>query len=255
MKGIRSVYAAIEMDTLRLVSEAVAQQGVPPTLEAAEALAQSLFPSVLELRRSTWAREAALISAEFPTAVVPESRPYPFTALLKLIRNSAGLSPKPKLMQLELFDPLTVSMQVRRVAPAWVPGEEAAVEEMKRRLSAGVARHTKQASRDLVFDVSERNHIKYARRLSGAENCSFCALMASRGAVYTSERAAGGDGNFFHDHCDCWVELVKDESTWEGREEAKHYEDMWNEAFHGSPKENMKKFGQLFRAEQKERIL
>lgn len=43
---------------------------------------------------------------------------------------------------------------------------------------------------------------RYARVPSGAETCLFCAMLASRGAVYHSEQSAGA-GHDYHDFCDC----------------------------------------------------
>lgn len=55
--------------------------------------------------------------------------------------------------------------------------------------------------------------------------CYFCALMASRGAVYSSARAAG-DGNTYHDHCRCTVVPVFGpfEATAHARQWAAEYE-------------------------------
>jgi hypothetical protein len=56
-------------------------------------------------------------------------------------------------------------------------------------------------------------------RVTDADPCSWCAAMASRGAVYRNERTAGqsvnshfvGEGQFkFHDHCGCVAAPVFD---------------------------------------------
>lgn len=44
--------------------------------------------------------------------------------------------------------------------------------------------------------------VAYAR-IPRAGCCSFCAMLASRGAVYKSEQTAGGIGNRYHDNCRC----------------------------------------------------
>lgn len=48
--------------------------------------------------------------------------------------------------------------------------------------------------------------VLFARVLTGNDNCAFCVMVASRGAVYASKRAAG-DTNFaadkYHTGCDC----------------------------------------------------
>lgn len=45
--------------------------------------------------------------------------------------------------------------------------------------------------------------VAYARVPSGPNVCGFCLDMAARGAAFDSERAAGGDGNKYHDRCHC----------------------------------------------------
>lgn len=50
------------------------------------------------------------------------------------------------------------------------------------------------------------------RRTTVGTSCKFCLMLASRGAVYTSEDVAkyGYAGSRYHDHCDCGAELVAD---------------------------------------------
>jgi hypothetical protein len=50
--------------------------------------------------------------------------------------------------------------------------------------------------------------------------CPLCRITISRGPVYTSEEAAGGDGNTYHGGCTCEVVLVRygQEDSWPGRE-------------------------------------
>lgn len=69
---------------------------------------------------------------------------------------------------------------------------------------------------------------RYARVPSGAVTCLFCAMLASRGAVYASEDSAGGSRKF-HDHCDCVPVAV-----WEGQGlpdgfDPAHYEALYRD--------------------------
>lgn len=50
------------------------------------------------------------------------------------------------------------------------------------------------------------------RRTTVGTSCKFCLMLATRGAVYTSEDIAryGYAGSKYHDHCDCGAELVTD---------------------------------------------
>ena len=42
-------------------------------------------------------------------------------------------------------------------------------------------------------------------RVPQGKACAFCTMLASRGFAYTSEEAAGGEGNQYHDDCHCRV--------------------------------------------------
>lgn len=46
--------------------------------------------------------------------------------------------------------------------------------------------------------------VRFARVPTGFETCTFCIMLASRGAVYHTRRSAG-DFKHFHRHCDCKV--------------------------------------------------
>lgn len=46
--------------------------------------------------------------------------------------------------------------------------------------------------------------VRFARVPTGTETCSFCYMLASRGAVYESRETAG-EQRHFHRHCDCKI--------------------------------------------------
>lgn len=56
--------------------------------------------------------------------------------------------------------------------------------------------------------VAKSTRIVGYRRVTSGSPCAFCAMLASRGAVYKSERSAGGDGHQYHDHDSCTTEPV-----------------------------------------------
>ena len=69
----------------------------------------------------------------------------------------------------------------------------------------------------------------WARVLSGAENCGFCVILASRGPVYSSAENAGrGEAsdrdyaagvNTYHANCDCLAVPIYDYAKWPGRDQ------------------------------------
>lgn len=46
---------------------------------------------------------------------------------------------------------------------------------------------------------------RWARVPSGAKTCAWCTMLASRGFVYLDLESAGGEGDEFHDECDCLI--------------------------------------------------
>ena len=84
----------------------------------------------------------------------------------------------------------------------------------------------------------------WARVLTGAENCAFCVVLASRGPVYSSAADAGrvevsgeveDSGlapyvNSYHDNCDCLVVPVYDFASWPGREDYLALERLYKQA-------------------------
>lgn len=61
-----------------------------------------------------------------------------------------------------------------------------------------------QRGRDTIFDNAGRDPVRtsVARVPSGTDTCTFCIMLASRGAVYT-DLVSAGEMNDFHDNCDC----------------------------------------------------
>lgn len=86
----------------------------------------------------------------------------------------------------------------------------------------------------------------YARVLTGADNCSFCVMLASRGPVYESADTAGrqdafekwpdakGYINSYHDNCDCVVvPIYSYAENWSGKDQYKRLEKLWKDSTKG----------------------
>ncbi|MGY1945330.1 VG15 protein [Nocardia asiatica] len=116
------------------------------------------------------------------------------------------------------------------------------IAQVSERLSATLTRHAAEAGRNAVVNAAlgAGDEVGWARVLSGAENCPFCAMLASRGPVYRSDKSAltvvgrGGRprgsralGERYHDNCDCEAVLVRRGVDWEGREEFERLERLW----------------------------
>lgn len=86
-------------------------------------------------------------------------------------------------------------------------------------------------------ELPEGKRIGWARVLTGGENCAFCAMLASRGPVYTSKKTAlfaGTSVDAYHDHCDCEAVLVVEGRDWVGREQYDNLERFWIESAAGA---------------------
>lgn len=74
------------------------------------------------------------------------------------------------------------------------------------------SRHVRLYGRQTMVDNVHREGVGWARVPKGDKTCSFCLLLASRGAVYATRKGASTTkvGKDFHNDCDC--EIVRMES-------------------------------------------
>jgi hypothetical protein len=99
------------------------------------------------------------------------------------------------------------------------------------RSSGTVGRFVLGGGRDTIVRSSSADpQAQGYARVTGADPCAFCAMIASRGPVF-SEDTADFEA---HDHCSCAGEPVYEGSEWPG--EAREYKRLWNE--HASSAEN-----------------
>lgn len=90
-------------------------------------------------------------------------------------------------------------------------------EQFLAQLSDRLDFEVKRASGECVKANAARDPLKpkWARVPSGSETCGFCLMLASRGFVYSSDKAAGSDGHY-HPNCDCRIIPGFDGMTVEG---------------------------------------
>lgn len=107
---------------------------------------------------------------------------------------------------LSVTGPVTVNRSLSTGATEAVAAQRALVA-----VSGAVSRHILNGGRETILRTVEADGkaLGYMRVTSG-KTCAFCAMLASRGPVYKTEKTAGarGSGNRYHDHCDCAVEPV-----------------------------------------------
>lgn len=90
--------------------------------------------------------------------------------------------------------------------------------ELVKQVRAAIDRSVKHYARDAIAYNCLIDQLKprYARVPQGSHTCVFCLMLASRGAVYPNERAAGGLLNRYHPYCDCAIVPMFEGQTIEG---------------------------------------
>lgn len=244
----------------RQVRNAVVQQGVPVTLEQREQLASAMLPAIRRARAQSHALGAQMLETqaqalEIPTPPVRPVRRYERQAVVTMLEDVTLVSDRSSNATVTVDDPGEVAERRPRVSVTVVDPESrrssrvsVEVTEDNRRdpevvkviadkVQAVAERHARMPSREAFTDAVESDddddgpEVGWARVLTGAESCGFCAMLASRGPVYKSKKSAsdagGVDGKAYHDNCDCEVVLVREDQDWVGREEYEALEQLW----------------------------
>lgn len=92
------------------------------------------------------------------------------------------------------------------------------------RAATAAHRDVLNAGREVIRASSTR-----WRRVTDGSPCGFCAMIASRGPVYSSADTAGMGGNRYHSRCGCSVEPFEgDPKTWAPTPDEQRYIDAYN---------------------------
>ena len=94
-----------------------------------------------------------------------------------------------------------VDRDVRYQAGKLVDG---APTEFARAVAMSASDQVSRRANSTMARNAQRDAIRYARVPMGGETCTFCAMLASRGFVYRSAKAAG-EGAHWHRNCRCKV--------------------------------------------------
>jgi hypothetical protein len=191
---------------------------------------QLLNPVELDATSRGWTNAClAMIDAQRVMSGALSSTYYSTFRLLEIGPGTpftiAPLAPTPLeaiATSLRVTGPVAVKQATARGVPL-----AQAMNTARARSAAAATRHSLNGGRDLIIDSVEldRQAIGWARVLSGGP-CAFCALVASRGPVYTSERTADFEP---HDGCTCSVETVYDaDAPWPPG--SQRYADLYQEA-------------------------
>lgn len=150
-------------------------------------------------------------------------------------------------------DPVPLSQIASNVQwatkPLWGPNPD--IQAATTNLEGAVARLVQDVGRNTTIDNAENDHLALGWAREAREDaCWFCAMLATRGAVYSSAEAAGrvkasdpvdkgglgipdakGFVNRYHDHCHCSVVPVF--NTFEKQAHVREWTALWNSSTRG----------------------
>lgn len=229
---LRQAQDAALLPVLNRVRRLFHLQGIPVTVEQRQEMAGYLYRPLINARLRTYTAATRYLHGQGVLDVPPLSD-YRIDAVEKLLENT-----------------------VDRVSVAGEPVDETnrttphVVEQTRKSVARAVSRHAQQPARETIQDTADGigEEIGWARVLTGAYSCHFCAMLASRGPVYHSEKtatlkgatrrseqrlkAAGRGGELmttYHDGCDCIAVLVRKGLPWEGQDSYEALNKLWSD--------------------------
>ncbi|MBT8162804.1 MULTISPECIES: hypothetical protein [Arthrobacter] len=120
----------------------------------------------------------------------------------------------------------------------WTPDPSSILGSLK----LATDKYVKQHGRDTVAWNAEREGVRWARVPTGAKTCSWCLVLASRDAVYSSKQSAGdrrgtGKGDAFHGDCNCAVVRIGKASDYPPGYLPDNYYSMYSDALNADDPE------------------
>jgi hypothetical protein len=224
---------------LRPVLGLLRAQGIPVTEAQRWEMALQMVGPIEKSRSLAWYAAGAYLAAQGFGVPTPEPPGYTAVAVVDMLQRIVGGSRTP--------DGKPIHSRNRR--------DSLVVEQVGKRIMGGARRHAQQPARDVVQNVADEwPGVAWARVLTGPRSCAFCAMLASRGPVYTSETSAlykGGERvDKYHDDCDCEAVLVQNYSTWEGRRAHLLLAKLWEDSTEGfSGRRSMNAFRRAYQAQ------
>lgn len=171
------------------------------------------------------------------------------------LRAAAGVRSPFTVPIAEPADEDQIRASVRWATHAPSEGAQGApdAETMQHRIEGASLRMMRQPDRETIARAvtDDPEGVTWARVPTGPTTCYFCAMLATRGAVYHTKEEAGGrnargsrnpgagekfigEGRFkFHDHCDCDVVPVFSTEDYEPSEQVQNWEHLYIESTSG----------------------
>ncbi|MFP7366293.1 hypothetical protein SFC07_11070 [Corynebacterium callunae] len=272
---LRKAMAIILKDLEKAIVKALTDTGVPTGAATLYEFVEIIYPVILQARREIYAEQViqmGLEIAEYGLQVKPATlRDYAPSATFKTFASALNIGEDRRAaLPIEFMDDVTraargdkiIITDDNRHAPE-------VIEKAAKKLTAAAERHARDAGRQAVIDTAAGGQVRaeprnettpqsyrrttttgeelgWARVLTGDENCAFCAMLASRGPVYSEETVltAGSkssrEGMTYHANCDCAAVLVIKGRKWQGETEYKKLKSMWDNATENPTKDEIK---------------
>ena len=160
------------------------------------------FFASLNLARPEMARDALLEFLPILTAQYGDVAAALAADWYEEARAASGAAGRFRALTAAAVPAEAVEAKVRYLAGhLWTP-EPAA---MLGGLLTAADKYVKQPGRDTVANNAKREGVRWARVPTGAKTCSWCLVLASRDAVFLSEKSASrrAGGGKYHGDCDC----------------------------------------------------
>jgi hypothetical protein len=215
----------------KLIRAVLHALGVPVTDDHVNEVAIRLYRPLLHARDLNYAAALTYLRDLDPDLVVPAPRDYPLEAVRVTVDRVV------RDLRVE-GEPVTAANRA----------DLRVIEMARPAIDGQLGRQALEPAREVTAAIGEDEQTAgygWARVLVGAYSCSFCAMLASRGPVYTSRQAALGRGgsplDLFHvpyvndngktvgGFCDCVAVLVPKSKSWEGQAAYHKLENLWED--------------------------
>lgn len=160
------------------------------------------------------------------------------------LRGDSGASGRFRALTAPSVPSEAVEDKVRFLAShLWTPDPAA----MLGGLLVAADKYVKQPGRDTMASNARREGVRWARVPTGKKTCTWCLILASRDAVYSTKKSAGGDGHKFHGACDCVATRIAKASDYPDGYLPDDYYDMYLAARDEAKSGDVKDIAESFR--------
>lgn len=196
--GDKAIRAALT-DGLAMVG------GSPGDATARAIMASQIAPAVDEQRHALARLQRDYLESAYSDITNADVTPEPYNP-----RAVNEVLTKSWYAQTERYSDVENMHPLNRLELEHLPGgitddlTDEAIQRFINRATAQLGQHSRNAAREVVTAAARKRGDGW-QRITGGSSCSFCALLVSRGAVYSSKTVRFKS----HANCDCGAAIVK----------------------------------------------